>query len=164
MAWENALKWNIWLTGVNSNIITDSKSEVLLSNLPIAIQEVSTPNWIKVPILHIRENENNLESKENNGILINSKAILSEMEIKTKYFIFPTDIVEYRALLSLFRFRWILICRDGEGQDESNKYPVTFHANDKAILCSVPQRDSAWVSESGIIEYQFTLRRQKPLY
>ena len=164
MAWENSLKWNVWLTGTNSNIITDAKSEILLSDLHESIQEVSTPNWIKVPILHLRENESNLESKENNGILINSKAIISEMEIKTKYFKFPDDITEYSALLTMFRNRYILICRDGFMQDESNKYPIAFHSEDKAILCSVPSRDSAHNSEAGIIDYQFTLRRQKPIY
>ena len=164
MAWENSLKWNIWLTGTNTNIITDTKSEILLSSLPLALQEVSSPNWMKVPILHLREDENDLETKENNGILINSKAKISLMEIKTKYFKFPDDIVEYRALLSLFRNRYILICRDGEGQDEDNKYPIEFHADNKAILCSVPNRDSAHNSEAGLIDYQFTLRRHKPIY
>lgn len=158
------MEWNIWITSTNENIITDVNSEILLSSLPVSLQEVSEPNWIKVSIKNIHQKESNVSSEENNGITINSKAVFSDLGINTVYFVFPDDLDKYKNLLKKLRGRWKLICRDGFEQLEDDKYPIEFHADNKAILCSVIDRDDTPSNPDRIIDYAFTLRRQKPLF
>jgi len=110
-----SVEWAVWVASTNTNITTDINSEILVSSLPVALQEVSEPNWTRVKIKNIYQKESNVSSDESNGITINSKAVYSDLSINTVYYIFPDDVDEYKKLLKTFRGRWKLICRDGFG-------------------------------------------------
>ncbi len=161
-----AQTWYIWLYSTNTKVTLDDNSEAALSSLPVEAQTVEEPVWLKVEIeaMHPDEKPIGSPTERMGGFMLHPVSQAQTYGVRSAPFGFPDDMDDLRKLRAIHRGkRYVWACMDGNGQAEATKYPDRFHVEGKAVCCSFLNPKTGHDDKAALKEYEFTLRRLKPL-
>ncbi|MDA3843261.1 MAG: hypothetical protein PF588_02690 [Candidatus Kapabacteria bacterium] len=155
-----------WLAGSDTYTSMDANSEIVLTALPAALQDVREPDWVQYPFINIDP------FKET---WLDKSVIQAQIyQPKSWKFIVPDDTAELEKILAVFRYRYLYLCMDGElsdgavppvysAQPDGTKYPERWHTVGSCICVEAESYKARFKHELAARYIDLKLRKKKPI-